>query len=147
MPKAYYFPKNNAFADDAAEVFLQLDAAPSHDAVDSIKHFMEQHARYITASQLRNVHARIRAGNSEDPERTVKRLPLLRVKLAYIKGKSDFRSKGFHALLDLLDEMIRKIEPTGTKAEKSRQLKGLAAFFEAVLAYHKFYENVRPNKR
>lgn len=139
-----YDPKTNSFKEGAAAKLLCMD----HDTVEDIKSFMERNARFVTANQLRNVYARIRAHSNEDireksdplkseSECVSSPLAMLRVKLAYIRGKSDRRSKGFHALLNLLDEMVQEV------STQNRDIKQLKQFFEAVLAYHKYYENVK----
>ena len=122
--QSLYNAEENVFAAGAARSLLAMD----HAAVNTVKSFMERNARFVTANQLRNVYARIRASKNNDE------LPMLRVKLAYIKGKSDRRSKGFHQLLDLLDEMIVAV------GEDDKARKQLERFFEAVLAYHKYYD-------
>lgn len=131
MSKSLYNPKDNTFDEGAAGKLLQMNDS----TVETVKTFMERNARFVTANQLRNVYARIRAneGNSNDESQ----LAMLRVQLAYIRGKSDRRSKGFHALLKLLDEMVQEV------TTQKRELKQLKQFFEAVLAYHKYYENVK----
>lgn len=129
MSKSLYNPKDNTFDAGAASKLLQMN----DDTVETVKRFMDRNARFVTANQLRNVYARIRAneGKGGAPQ-----LAMLRVQLAYIMGKSDRRSKGFHALLKLLDEMIQEVKT-------QEELKQLKQFFEAILAYHKYYENVK----
>jgi len=127
--KEIFDTKNNNFKPGAADRLLKMD----HATVNAIKYFMKHNARDIKANQLRNIHARIRQASSVD------QLPLLRVKLAYIKGKSHHRSAGYHSLLDLMDTMLEGItEP--------QQLRELATFFESVLAYHKYYENEKTRR-
>ncbi|KGE86296.1 MAG: type III-A CRISPR-associated protein Csm2 [Phaeodactylibacter xiamenensis] len=130
MSKSLYNPKDNTFDEGAASKLLQMN----ENTVEAVKLFMERNARFVTANQLRNVYARIRANEGKQDE---SQLAMLRVQLAFIRGKSDRRSKGFHALLKLLDEMVQEV--TAQKAE----LKQLKQFFEAILAYHKYYENVK----
>lgn len=130
MSKSLYNPKDNTFDEGAAIELLQMN----EHTVEAVKKFMERNARFVTANQLRNVYARIRANEGKQDE---SQLAMLRVQLAYIMGKSDRRSKGYHALLKLLDEMVKEV--TAQRAE----LKQLKQFFEAILAYHKYYENVK----
>ena len=122
-----YDAKNNCFREGAKERLLAMD----HAAVDAIKRFMQQNSRDIKANQLRNIHARIR----QNP--TAQQKPILRFKLAYIKGKSHHRSAGYHNLLELMDEMLTM---------DAEELKKLPLFFEAVLAYHKYYENAKTRR-
>lgn len=130
MSKSLYNPKDNTFDEGAAGKLLDMNDS----TVETVKTFMERNARFVTANQLRNVYARIRANEGKQDE---SQLAMLRVQLAYIRGKSDRRSKGFHALLKLLDDMVQKVT-----ADK-KTIKQLKQFFEAVLAYHKYYENVK----
>lgn len=135
MPNEIYNKKDNRFDRDAVDVFLRMHSEVSHHTVEAIKLFMERNAYYMTSSQLRNVYARLKA--ARDPAQ----VPLMRVKLAYIQGRTEQNNRGMLTLLDLLDQMMQRIGP-----EDTERLKGLLAFFEAVLAYHKYYETIKPSR-
>lgn len=135
-----YDPKKNVFTGDQhLNIFLSMADGTSHETINTIELFMERNAFYMTASQLRNIYARLQA-HKGDPSA----LPLVRVKLAYIQGKTDRRDKGMLLLLNCLDEMIQRIVPEEKNDESLSQIKSLLTFFEAVLAYHKYYENKKP---
>lgn len=141
MSQQLYNPKTDKFSEGAAAAFLAMGTTPTDASVDAVKNFLQRHVKEVTASQLRNVFARIRPkGNFQT---TKDNLPMVRVKLAYMKGKSNFQNKGFHSLIDILDAMLREISATEDEKECKDKLKGLGAFFEAVLAYHKYFENFK----
>jgi CRISPR-associated protein Csm2 len=78
----------------------------------------------ITTSQLRNVYDKVMK------TKHVNDLKIIRPQLAYIAG----REKGDEAqkFLAFLDFLIKSIQNEG-------QVKEFKVFFEAVVAYHKFY--------
>lgn len=89
----------------------------------------------VSTSQIRNIFSKVKRMKSYEKNKTD--LLLLRPKLAYVAGRHGKR-KGKEltgAIVDLqviLDECIRKI-----KDEKS--FKKFQDFFEAILAYHRYY--------
>jgi CRISPR type III-A-associated protein Csm2 len=130
-----YDDKRNQFVGDYVPIFLKMGKGAEHRTVDAIKGFMEQNAYYMTASQLRNIFSRVKTAKPAD-------MPLLRVKIAYIQGRPETRSHGMKYLLTCLDELMQQIGK-----EDTDKLDGLKAFFEAVLAYHKFYEKKQPKRK
>ena len=94
--------------------------------IEKLKNFISDNAKHISTSQLRNIYTKIKNLKGDN----LKEVYTLRPKLAYIYGRSD--SKGMKKLLVLLDDRIKEIK---TKSE----LEQFKAFFEAVIAYHKFY--------
>lgn len=94
--------------------------------IRNIKAYVEDNVKGITTSQLRNVFSRIKKVKPDNLDE----LYILRPKLAYVSGRSENKMK---TLIFLLDRLIAKTDD----AEKLVQFQ---AFFEAVIAYHKYYE-------
>jgi len=107
--------------------------------VDSARKLGEHLARKsrMTASQIRNIFGEVRRIEmlwEERPEPAANRLVMLRPKLAYQAKRFESRNRD---PVGPLQEVIDKcIEAVG--ADRSR-FRRLVDFFEAVLAYHKFY--------
>ena len=120
-------------------ILLNMHKAVDNSVIDKIQKFVENNYRDITTSQLRNIFAEVKQAKLNE-------LPLKRPKLAYIRGRTDARKRGMHNLLELLDNLIKEIGTTETEDNKEK-LTGFKTFFEAVLAYHKFYEKVGVQKQ
>ncbi len=118
---------------------LDMHRSATNELIDKIKKFVENNARDITTSQLRNIFGDIKKAE-------LHQLPLKRPKLAYIMGRTDNRKKGMFELLNLLDDLLKEIGKADTKENQEEKRLGFLAFFEAVLAYHKFFEKVKQNK-
>lgn len=111
--------------EDYVNYFLKSSNQTHGEYTNRIKHFVRKLDGKISASQLRNVFPAIKT--ETDPQRLV----LLRPQLAYISGKAEKNDKQ-RKLIFLLDQMINEIK---TEA----QLKTFQYFFEAIIAYHKYY--------
>jgi CRISPR-associated protein Csm2 len=94
--------------------------------IEKLKEFIRENAKQISTSQLRNIYTKIK----KLKDNSLKEVYTLRPKLAYVYGRSD--SIGMKKLLVLLDDKIKAIK---TKNE----LEQFKSFFEAIIAYHKFY--------
>jgi len=84
----------------------------------------------ISTSQIRNIFSDMKKMNNF--EKNKRELILLRPKLAYVAGRHGKRTIEMVDLQKVMDECIQKIND-----EKSFQ--NFQDFFEAILAYHKFY--------
>jgi CRISPR type III-A-associated protein Csm2 len=118
------------FGDDYVELILgdtKFNGEGYNDYIDQIKRFIYDRENYnkMTTSQLRNIFARVQKINS------FYKLYLLRPKLAFIAGKSDTTHE-MKTMIFLLDQLISKVN----SPEKLEQFKD---FYEAVIAYHKYY--------
>lgn len=82
----------------------------------------------ISSSQLRNIYSKIRKVNK------IPELYLIRPKLAYVYGRPNTKLE-MQKLLILIDDLIRNVK-------NENQLKKFKEFFEAVIAYHKFYGGI-----
>jgi len=94
--------------------------------INSLKAFIEKNSREISSSQLRNIFSKIKNLN----EIRFQEVYSIRPKLAYVYGRNE--SYGMKKLLVTLDYLIQKID-------SKEKLKMFKDFFEAVIAYHKFY--------
>lgn len=84
----------------------------------------------LTTSQIRKIFSDVKKlGNYEDSK---KDLLLLRPKLAYVAGRHGRRNAAIKQLRELLDYCIPNIRDNKT-------LENFKDFFEAILAYHKYY--------
>lgn len=118
------------FRDDYVELILsdiKFNGEGYNDYIDRVKRFIYDRENYdnMTASQLRNIFARVQKINS------LQKLCLLRPKLAFIAGRSD-TTHAMKTMIFLLDQLIANVDD----GEKLKQFK---AFYEAVIAYHKYY--------
>ena len=90
----------------------------------------------LTTSQIRNVFSDVKKLKSYNSDKT--NLLLLRPKLAYVAGKHGKRNKNgvlYGPIVDLqkiVDECIRKIDDENS-------FENFKNFFEAILAYHRYY--------
>lgn len=95
----------------------------SRQFVNASKEIMDRFARHLSSSQLRNIYDKVLT--TKDAEN----LQYLRPKVAYMAARQNTtEAKGF---VLFLDEIMDKV----TDASFQRFLN----FFEALVAYHKFY--------
>lgn len=86
----------------------------------------------MSASQLRNVYARIKKAKNPDE------LRLLRPLLAYTSARQ--KSEGGKMIIALIDGLIQDIDSQKDKdPKKSTQVESLKTFAEAIVAYHKYH--------
>ncbi len=94
------------------------------NVLNTIEDFVENEGENLSPSQLRNIYDKAISCKS------LNELKLLRPNLAYIAGRDKkVGTKKFVAFLDLLIKNVNTEE----------QVKEFKTFFEAVVAYHKFY--------
>ena len=79
----------------------------------------------ISSSQLRNIFSRVKRVEK------ISELYTLRPKLAYVYGRPSTKEE-MKKLIVLLDDQIKKVK-------NEKQLEKFKSFFEAIIAYHKFY--------
>jgi len=92
--------------------------------LDQLKTYIQAKGESITTSQLRNIFSKVRAA------RTKQALQLIRPRLAYVAARQN--SYEAKAIVDFLESIIAQM--TGDE-----QADDFAAFFEAIVAYHKLY--------
>lgn len=113
-----------AFGSDFVSFILNPAKPDYNDYIDKVKRYLAEHYKRMTTAQLRNIFSRVR--NIENRQQ----LYLLRPKLAYVAGRSE--TDEMKTMLFLLDQLIANVDCS----EKLEQFK---AFYEAVIAYHKYY--------
>lgn len=96
------------------------------DLLTCLKDFVKIYGGYVTTSQLRNIFARVK------PMKTRQELQLIRPRIAYVAARQN--SQEARDVVNFLETVISKIE-------NDAQVKNFIAFFEAIVAYHKFYES------
>ena len=92
--------------------------------ISDLKVYIKGAGRDIKTHQLRNIYSKVREAD------TVLKLQLLRPKLAYVAARQG--KPGARFMVEYFDTIIEKVE-------SDKQVQSFHAFFEAVVAYHKFY--------
>lgn len=102
-----------------------------NEFVDEIKREAEELVKKkVSMHQLRNIFSQVK--NIKKPEE----IYLLRYRLAYIGSKNP-------ALLDF----VEKIDPMIRNIKREEELIRFKEFFEALVAYHKYFEEKRKTRR
>jgi len=89
----------------------------------------------LTKSQIRNVFGTVRqieAGWDKDPDRNMRRMLLLKPRLAYQSA----RERKAKPLADVLADAIDLVAQGKDAAEQKQRFDYFVDFFEAILAYH-----------
>jgi CRISPR-associated protein Csm2 len=92
----------------------------------------------LRMAQARDIFDELRQIESiwlREPERALRRLHLLRPKLAYRRA----RVRELGTLADVLDKALAEVVSAPNAAEKHDRFRRLMEFMEAIVAYHKFY--------
>ena len=84
----------------------------------------------LTTSQIRNIFSDVKKLNKYDTDKT--NLLLLRPKLAYVAGRHGKKTRVIKELQEVIDACI-------TQVKDNQSLKNFKDFFEAIIAYHKYY--------
>ena len=108
------------------DALLQLSHSADHTIINKIESFVEKSVSDFSGSQLRQLYNKIKASSQQN-------IPLLRAKLAYAKGRTEQRKKGMLTLIDILNEMMKKID---TSPESKTKLSSLKAFMESIICYY-----------
>lgn len=116
--------KTQHFNTNFPELLNMSKTANLDKILEAIEKFVSEEGKNLSTSQLRNIYDKaIKAQN-------VNELKLIRPNLAYIAGRSiNDKEKSLLAFIDLLIKSVNSDE----------QIKEFKTFFEAVVAYHKFY--------
>ncbi len=113
-----------SFGENFVEEILGDSKADYNAYIERVKKYVQNNRSGLTTAQLRNVFSKVK--NLDD----CSTLSTLRPKLAYVSGRSE--KEEMKTLLFLLDELI-------TKVSEKKQLDQFKDFFEAVIAYHKYF--------
>jgi CRISPR type III-A-associated protein Csm2 len=92
--------------------------------LESLKRYVRERATNITPHQLRNIFSRVKAAKQPGD------LYRLRPQLAYVAGRAE--KEEMRELVVLLDDLIKQVNDTDT-------LGSFRSFYEAIIAYHKYY--------
>ena len=111
------------FGNTFAEL-LNMSSAKNLDGIlESIEKFVAAEGKNLSTSQLRNIY------DKAIKTQTTNELKLIRPNLAYIAGRS--KNEKEKRLLAFIDLLIKSVQ--------DGQVNEFKIFFEAVVAYHKFY--------
>ena len=92
----------------------------------------------LRMAQARDIFDELRQIESiwlREPERALRRLHLLRPKLAYRRA----RVQELEPLAEVLDRAVVEVVSAGDAAQRHDRFRRLMEFMEAIVAYHKFY--------
>lgn len=112
------------FGNDYVKAILEPSVEGYDRFLDQVKNFVQKNARNITTHQLRNIFSRVKHASTPHD------LSILRPQLAYVAGRSEKRE--MRTLVVLLDDLIRAVD--------ARRLEAFKRFYEAIIAYHKYYD-------
>lgn len=116
--------KNRFFKNNYDELLNMSKTKSLDEILNKIEEFVKVEGSKLSTSQLRNIYDRSLKTESQNE------LKLIRPNLAYLAGRSSsYREKSLLAFIDLLIKSVKSDE----------QVKEFKIFFEAVVAYHKFY--------
>ena len=113
------------FSDTFSELLNMNKASNLDHILKKIEEFVSEEGKNLTTSQLRNIYDK--AIKAQD----LNALKLIRPNLAYIAGRNT-TTNNEKSLLAFIDLLIKSVQ-------SDEQVKGFKTFFEAVVAYHKFY--------
>lgn len=115
------------FFNDNIDELLNMSSTNNLDSIlQNIEKFVSEEGKSLSTSQLRNIYDKVKRLKDND----LNGLKLFRPNLAYIAGRStNEKEKSLLAFIDLLIKSINS----------EKQVKEFKIFFEAVVAYHKFY--------
>ncbi len=140
MAKNYKYPdKKTGYNLPTKELADILDGKDAQKLVNVAKEIAKNEltsvpdSKKVSTSQIRNVYGTVKKleleGESDD---TVFKLVLLKPKLAYAAGRHD-KIPGMKVLQKVLSDAIDLV------SEKKDRFTNFCKFFEAILAYHKYY--------
>jgi len=96
------------------------------DILTHLKSYVGEKGGHLTSSQLRNIFSKIK------PITSRQKLQLIRPKLAYVAARQ--KTGKAEQVVNFLEDIIKKVE-------NDNQVKDFVVFFEAFVAYHKFFES------
>jgi CRISPR type III-A-associated protein Csm2 len=105
---------------------LREEKQDYNNFIDTIKKYIEPKKDTVSASQLRNIYTEVIKLKKDE----VQKLYAIRPKLAYAAGRAE--KDDVKEIMLLMDDLIKEV-----KSES--QLVAFQKFFEAIIAYHKFY--------
>ena len=116
--------KNIYFKEKFTELLNMSKTTNLDKILNQIEYLVKEEGKSLSTSQLRNIYDKAVKTESQNE------LKLIRPNLAYLAGRSsNDKEKNLLAFIDLLIQEVKTDE----------QVKEFKIFFEAVVAYHKFY--------
>lgn len=116
--------KNKFFSDNFNNLLNMSNASNLDSVLSKIERFVAEAGKELSTSQLRNIYDKAIKCD------TLNELKLIRPNLAYLAGRTTNESE--KSLLAFIDLLIKEVA-------NEKQVKEFKTFFEAVVAYHKFY--------
>lgn len=133
-PKPYNKPKTMAeFQQEAKAAYfkkhyaeiLNFEQTKQMDGlIEETETFIKELGQDLTTHQLRQVFSRVKAASTENA------LKLLRPQLAYVAARAE--KDNAKKIITLLEGLIQEVDSLA-------KLANFKVFFEALVAYHKFY--------
>ena len=124
-----------------ADITTIMTADPTgQELVEFAKSKAQIWCRDLKRTQIRNIFTEAREIDAEwegDPIHSMRRLNLLKAKLAYQQARNE-KSEGLRGLVDVLTKAIDEVgkSPEGQRTERFHRFMDL---FEAILAYHRAF--------
>ena len=116
--------KTQFFSNYYSELLNMSKTQHLDEILKKIEDFVSEEGKNLSTSQLRNIY------DKAIKTQSINELKLIRPNLAYIAGRStNDKEKSLLAFIDLLIKSVQTDE----------QVKEFKTFFEAIVAYHKFY--------
>lgn len=116
--------KKQFFYGNFNELLIMSKTSRLDNVLETIERFVSEEGKNLSTSQLRNIYDKAKKA------KTTPELKLIRPNLAYIAGRNNNdRAQRFLAFIDLLIKSV----------DSEEKVKEFHTFFEAVVAYHKFY--------
>jgi len=117
--------RKNFFGNGLYDEILKMKNTDRLDALlEETERFVKELGTQVTTSQVRNVYDKIIKAQDCNS------LKMIRPQLAYIAGRD--KSENQKKFLAFIDSIIKKVH-------EDEQQKNFKIFFEAIVAYHKFY--------
>jgi len=111
---------------NTVEILNFLDSPVIDQLLTQLKAYAGENGSSMTTSQLRNIFSKVKPINSRQ------KLQMIRPKLAYVAARQ--KSSKAEQVVNFLEDLIKNVE-------NDAQVKNFVAFFEAFVAYHKFFDS------
>ncbi len=149
QPKSKALQKAEAYFNGKYDQLLSLGGKSNggllpkvvHELMESIEDLVKANYQGITSAQIRKVFGIFKQLESENPLEIVK----LKYKLDYLlaRQKNDANAA---VLIALIKDMIDRIARTEDEKIRGTAIESFYTVMEAIVAYHKYFEELNPNK-
>lgn len=120
--------------------FIMTSDPTGRELVEYAKEKANSWKRDLKRSQIRNIFTEAREIQSEwdnDPTRAMRRLNLLKAKLAYQQARNE-KSEGLRGLVETLTKAIDEVG-NAPETQRGERFQRFMDLFEAILAYHRAF--------